>query len=79
MFKLKTIFGIDRLLLEGGSIINGSFLRADVIDELSLVVAPIIADRNDKPLFTDSKLADFELAKVSQIDGVAVFNYLKKK
>ncbi len=79
LFKLKTIFGIDRLLLEGGSIINGSFLRADVIDELSLVVAPIVADRNDKPLFTDSKLTDFELAMVSQIDGAVVFNYQKKK
>jgi len=66
-------------LLEGGSIINGSFIRTDVIDELSLVVAPIVADRNDKPLFTDSKLTDFELSKVSQIDGVVVLNYIKKK
>ena len=79
LFKLKTIFGIETLLLEGGSIINGSFIRVDVIDELSLVVAPIVADRNDKPLFKDSKLTDFKLAKVSQIDGVVVLNYIKKK
>lgn len=78
LFKLRNIFGIDMLLLEGGSIINGSFLRADVIDELSLVVAPVIADEKDKPLFTDSELADFELAKVSQIENVVVLNYLKK-
>lgn len=79
LFKLRNIFGIDMLLLEGGSIINGSFLRADVIDELSLVVAPVIADEKDKPLFTDSELADFELSKVSQIDDVVILNYLKKK
>ena len=79
LFKLRHIFGIDMLLLEGGSIINGSFLRADVIDELSLVVAPVIADEKDKSLFTDSELADFELSKVSQIDDVVILNYLKKK
>ena len=47
--KLKTLMGINSILLEGGSIVNGYFQRADVIDELSLVVAPIIADAEDKP------------------------------
>ena len=78
LFKLKSIFGIESLLLEGGSIINGSFIRADVIDELSLVVAPVVSDKNDKPLFTDSKLTDFALSKVSPIDDVVVLSYIKK-
>lgn len=79
LFKLKSIFGIEALLLEGGSIINGSFQRVGVINELSLVVAPTVADANDKPLFADSALTDFELTKVSQTDGVVVLNYVKKK
>lgn len=36
---LKTLFGIERLLVEGGGHINGSMLRAGVIDELSLLLA----------------------------------------
>ena len=39
--KLRSKFGIKRLLLEGGGKINGSFLAADLIDELSLLVTPV--------------------------------------
>jgi riboflavin biosynthesis pyrimidine reductase len=39
--KLRARFGIRRLLLEGGGKINGSFLAAGVIDELSLLIAPV--------------------------------------
>lgn len=78
LFKLKNIIGIDALLLEGGSIINGAFQRADAIDELSLVVAPIVADKDGKPLFMDSTVTDFELTNSQNIDGVLVLNYLKK-
>jgi 5-amino-6-(5-phosphoribosylamino)uracil reductase len=33
---------IKRLLLEGGGLINGAFLKAGLIDELSLLVAPAV-------------------------------------
>jgi len=75
LFKLKNIVGIDALLLEGGSIINGAFQHANAIDELSLVVAPIIADKNDKPLFMDSTIQDFKLTNSYVKDGVLVMNY----
>lgn len=75
--KLKRLFGCDTLLLEGGSIINGSFQRADAIDELSLVVAPIVADKDDKPLFTDSTASDYKLIKSEAINGNLVLNYKK--
>jgi riboflavin biosynthesis pyrimidine reductase len=39
--KLRARFGIKKLLLEGGGKINGSFLAADVIDELSILVGPV--------------------------------------
>jgi riboflavin biosynthesis pyrimidine reductase len=38
---LRARFGIRKLLLEGGGKINGSFLAANLIDELSILVAPI--------------------------------------
>jgi 2,5-diamino-6-(ribosylamino)-4(3H)-pyrimidinone 5'-phosphate reductase len=39
--KLRIRFGIRKLLLEGGGKINGSFLAANLIDELSILVAPV--------------------------------------
>jgi len=41
LVKLRREFRIEKLLLEGGGKINGSFLAADLIDELSVLVAPI--------------------------------------
>ena len=76
--KLRQAFGCETLLLEGGSIINGAFQRADAIDELSLVVAPVVADKDDKPLFTDSIVADFELISVESINENIVMNYRRE-
>ena len=39
--KLRTLFGIRKLLLEGGGKINGTFLAANLIDELSILVGPV--------------------------------------
>jgi 2,5-diamino-6-(ribosylamino)-4(3H)-pyrimidinone 5'-phosphate reductase len=41
LVKLRREFGIRKLLLEGGGKINGSFLSADLIDELSVLIAPV--------------------------------------
>ena len=38
---LHSIFGISRLLLEGGGMLNGASLQLDFIDEISLIIAPI--------------------------------------
>ncbi|MFF8801117.1 MULTISPECIES: dihydrofolate reductase family protein [unclassified Methylobacterium] len=40
--KLKALFGIERLLVEGGGRINGSMLKAGLVDELSLLLAPAV-------------------------------------
>ena len=78
LFKLKTIIGCETLLLEGGSIINGAFERAGVVDELSLVVAPMIAGKDSKPLFMDSDIENFELVKAENENGNLVLNYKRK-
>ena len=77
--KLKTLIGCEALLLEGGSIINGAFERADAVDELSLVVAPVIAGRDAKPLFTDSDIAHFELVRAETENQNLVLNYRRRK
>ena len=78
LFKLKNTVGCETLLLEGGSVVNGYFQRADVIDELSLVVAPIVAESNDKPLFTDSSIANFELISAEKKENNLVLSYKRK-
>ena len=65
-------------LLEGGSIVNGYFLRADCVDELSLVVAPVIADADAKPLFSDGNLCDFALNSAEEVNGTLILNYQRK-
>lgn len=39
--KLNKLFGIKRVRIDGGGHVNGSFLKAGLIDEFSLVLAPI--------------------------------------
>ena len=79
LFKLKNIIGCETLLLEGGSIINGFFQRADAIDELSLVIAPVVAEKNGKLLFTDSDISGYELAESQTVNGNVILNYKRKR
>ena len=53
--KLRARFGIRRLLLEGGGKINGSFLAADVIDEVSILLAPVADGGVGTPSLFDAK------------------------
>ena len=53
--KLRTAFGIRKLLLEGGGKINGSFLDADLIDELSVLIAPVADGGVGTPTLFDAK------------------------
>ncbi len=51
--KIGTRFGVRTLLLEGGGRINGSFLRAGLIDEVSLLLAPVADGRVGTPTLFD--------------------------
>lgn len=78
LFKLKTLFGMDNLLLEGGSILNGAFQRAGVIDELSLVIDPVIGGAG-APLCMDSRVEEYRLTELKNYDGVIWMNYRRKE
>ena len=75
--KLRKYFGINKLLLEGGSILDGAFQRAGVIDELSLVMAPIVGEANAKPLFTASHMENYRLAEAKPCGSALWLNYKK--
>ena len=51
--QLGKHFGIRTLLLEGGGHINGAFLQAGLVDELSLLLAPGIDGRHEIPAIFD--------------------------
>jgi 2,5-diamino-6-(ribosylamino)-4(3H)-pyrimidinone 5'-phosphate reductase len=51
--KLRAQFGIRKLLLEGGGKINGSFLAANLIDELSILIGPVADGRTGTPALFD--------------------------
>ena len=79
MEKLHELFGIEKLMLEGGSTINGAFQREGLFDELSLVQVPMIAGSKGKPLFFESKMEEYELDTVEQLSGgVNWLRYLRK-
>ena len=77
--KLKKLFQIERLMIAGGAIVNWSFLQENLIDELSLVIAPV-ADGNTTSvsIFERSKFSagktpvSFQLKEVKRIaeDGL---------
>ena len=45
--------GIDKLMLEGGSTLNFSMIKAGLIDEISICVAPMIVEKKKKKTFFD--------------------------
>ena len=76
--KLRLKFGIKLLLLEGGSLINGSFNKAGVIDEISLVQVPISAEKDDKPLFYEGNIENYTLENVKPLKNGVYMLYKHK-
>jgi len=76
--KLRAAFGIRRLLLEGGGKINGSFLAAGLIDELSILIAPVADGSIGTPTLFDAMAGKglarkLRLISMSRIKGDLVW------
>jgi 2,5-diamino-6-(ribosylamino)-4(3H)-pyrimidinone 5'-phosphate reductase len=76
---LREHFGIRRLLLEGGGHINGGFLEAGLVDEVSLLIVPGIDGRHDIPAVFDGidgsqrAAVPLKLKSVEQREGDALW------
>ena len=56
---LGSELGVERLLLEGGGTTNGAFLRAGLIDEISLIIEPAIdGSRQGPSVFDGGNIGD---------------------
>jgi riboflavin biosynthesis pyrimidine reductase len=79
---LNRELGLERLLLEGGGSSNGAFLRAGLIDEISLAIcpavdgakgAPSIFDSSDKDAGIAAPIRSVMLASCEVLEGGAVW------
>jgi 2,5-diamino-6-(ribosylamino)-4(3H)-pyrimidinone 5'-phosphate reductase len=39
--KLNQLFGVKQMTVQGGGVTNGAFLKAGLLDELSLIITPV--------------------------------------
>jgi riboflavin biosynthesis pyrimidine reductase len=51
--KIGAQFGVRTLMLEGGGRVNGSMLREGLIDEVSVLIAPVVDGRIGAPALFD--------------------------
>ena len=79
---LNRELGIERLLLEGGGGSNGAFLRAGLIDEVSLAICPAVDGAKGAPSIFDSTnkdagiaapISSMTLASCEVVEGGAVW------
>lgn len=83
--KLKTLFGIETLMLGGGGVLNWSFIQAGMCDEVSVVVTPAADGSTDTPALFSARIAGnkpvgFDLQSAEIRDGGSVWlRYLVKR
>jgi 2,5-diamino-6-(ribosylamino)-4(3H)-pyrimidinone 5'-phosphate reductase len=81
--KLAGAFGIKRLLLEGGGKINGSFLAANLIDEMSVIIAPVADGSIGTPALFDvetkSRARNLKLMSIRKLKSDLVWLRYKVK
>lgn len=85
LHKLKNQFGIERLMIAGGGVTNWSFAAEGLVDELSIVVAPV-ADGGTESVSIFEEIGkqphppvSFTLKEARPFDGDGVWlRYLKK-
>ena len=72
--KLYNLFGICTVRIDGGGHVNGSFLKASLIDEFSLVLAPVADGTIGSPTIFEAeegygnrKATQFKIKSVEQI------------
>jgi len=81
--KLKEIYHVDTFVLCGGAQINAEFMRHDLVDEISLVVAPAIdGSRNGLTFVGADDVCEFpkfyKLKEMRQIgDNAVLLHYTK--
>ena len=78
LIKLKKLFGINKLLLQGGPKLCGSFIKDDLVDEISLIILPCTST-GDATLFNPSAYKEFKLIEIKELSNSNIWlHYIKK-
>ena len=84
--KLKERFGIKSMLLSGGGIVDWAFLQAGLIDEISLVIPPVLdggtglaAAFDDSSFAVNHSPVSLELMTVERLNGGVLWLKYKPK
>ena len=76
--KLKKLFKIDKILLQGGPKLDGAFIQDDLIDRISIIISPLTSEGGDT-LFNPSKYTEFKLIEFKQLSNSNMWlRYVKK-
>lgn len=86
LHKLGSLFGIEKLMVSGGGLTNWSFVQEDLVDEVSLVLAPVAdGSQTSASVFEKADFlphrspAAFTLKAIEQIGDTLWLRYLLKK
>lgn len=85
MHCLSTVYGCERLSLQGGSYLNSAMIKNHYVDELNLIVAPILVGGNYTPGLIGGRSAESleDVENLAQLELLSVdklqFNYVQFK
>lgn len=86
--KLKNQCHVNKVLLQGGGIVNKGFANEDLIDELSIIVSPVIDGESHVPTSFESQtfihpkmgLSNYHLVKTQILQQSGIWlNYVKNQ
>ena len=79
--KLKSLFGIDKILLEGGPTSNQFLFKENLVSKIFLLKAPIISQSGSKNVFGDACLSFWKLDNCEILDDKSslLLSYSKVK
>lgn len=82
--SIKVKMNVETLLLEGGGLLNGSVMKSGMVDEISLLMTPKVANRGNAPSLFERKVeeplrvTDYSLTDVKQMAKGSVWLRYKK-
>ena len=79
--KLKDLFGIEKIICEGGPTTTQSFLNENLVDKLIILKHPCIAQPGALPVFGDANLSSWSLESFQMLSDKQhlLFVYNKKE
>ncbi|MFX0210596.1 MAG: RibD family protein [Candidatus Hodarchaeota archaeon] len=80
LFLLRTEYNVEKLMVEGGSRLNGELINQQLLDEIQLAIAPVISGQGvplfnlSKPFAKFSESPYFEIKKLDTIGDMIWIN-----